>query len=99
MKFILFILLAVIMPLMLCAQVEKVIVEKYYISDANDATDTTGGYLEPGSITYRIYIDMVRGCKLKKIYGDAGHPIRFTAAAPFFNNAADGKSFGKDFSK
>ena len=30
------------------AQLEKVIVEKYYVSDANDATDTSGGGVQIG---------------------------------------------------
>jgi hypothetical protein len=81
------------------AQVENVIVEKYYISDANDATDTTGGYLEPGSVTYRIYIDLAPSCKLRKIYGDANHALKFSSTQPFFNNLADGQSFAKDFPK
>jgi hypothetical protein len=34
--------------------IKNVIVETYYVSDANDATDTTGGILEPGSKTYSI---------------------------------------------
>lgn len=48
------------------AQLQKVIVEKYYISDANDATDTLGGGLSAGSTTYRIYVDLVPGSILKK---------------------------------
>ena len=31
------------------AQLEKVIIEKYYVSDANDATDTSGGGVPIGS--------------------------------------------------
>ena len=49
------------------AQIEKIIVENYYISDANDATDTTGGQLQAGSKTYRIYIDLKLGSKIKKM--------------------------------
>ena len=40
------------------AQLERVYIEKYYVSDANDATDTTGGILPAGSTTYRVYVDM-----------------------------------------
>jgi hypothetical protein len=87
------------LPLTVRSQIEKVIVEKYYISDANDATDTTGGYLQPGSITYRIYIDLAPGSKLKKIYGDVKHAIKFSSSAAIFNNLVDGQSFAKDFSK
>ncbi|MEY4593948.1 MAG: hypothetical protein RIQ47_358, partial [Bacteroidota bacterium] len=50
--------LLVLMTFTLRAQVENVIVERYYVSDASDATDTIGGGLAAGSVTYRIYIDL-----------------------------------------
>ena len=81
------------------AQVEKVIVETYYVSDSTDATDTTGGYLEPGSVTYRIYVDLEKGSKLKMMYGDSGHALLFSSTLPFFNNKSEGQTFGKDFSR
>ncbi len=81
------------------AQVKNLVVERYYVSDTIDATDTIGGYLELGSVTYRIYVQMERGSKLKKIYGDANHTLRFSTTTNFFNNKEDGQSFGKDFSK
>lgn len=79
------------------AQLEKVIVERYYVSDANDATDEWGGTLETGSVTYRIYLDMLPGSMLKSIYGDAAHPFEISSSELFFNNMADGQSFAKDF--
>jgi hypothetical protein len=81
------------------AQLEKVIVEKYYISDANDFTDTSGGIVPIGSTTYRIYIDLAPGSVLKKIYGDANHPFKITSTESFFNNKIDGQTFAKDFIK
>jgi len=75
-------------------QIENVIVETYYISDLNDATDTIGGYLEPGSKTYRIYVDLDTNVKISKIYGDTNHPLIFKSSLPFFNNLDRGKSFG-----
>src|SRR5436190_1803191 len=53
-----FILAAAFLPSCLKAQIENVIIEKYYISDDNDGTDSTGGWVQPGSTSYRIYIDM-----------------------------------------
>ncbi len=79
--------------------IKKVIVETYYVSDDNDATDTTGGILESGSKTYRIYIQMKPGCKLTKIYGDNNHTLKIASTANFFNNIDRGKTFGKDISK
>jgi hypothetical protein len=81
------------------SQLEKVIVEKYYVSDLNDATDTLGGGLAIGSTTYRIYIDLAPGSILKKIYGDANHPFSIQSTAPFFNHESDGQTFAKDFVK
>ena len=41
---------------------ENIIVEKFYISDANDAAaNLDGGVLPVGSVTYRIYADMLPG--------------------------------------
>lgn len=80
------------------AQIERVIVETYYISDAFDSTDTDGGKLDTGSVTYRIYVDLMPGNKLLKIYGDTRHALKFSSTAPFFNNV-DGETFAKDIKK
>lgn len=79
------------------AQLEKVVVEKYYISDDNDATDEFGGGLETGSTTYRIYVDMVPGSRIVKLYGDNEHPFSIQSTETFFNNLSDGQTFAKDF--
>ena len=81
------------------AQLQKVIVEKYYISDANDATDTLGGGLSAGSTTYRIYVDLAPGSILKKIYGDVNHPFSIQSTSPFFHHESDGQTFAKDYVK
>jgi hypothetical protein len=78
------------------SQIDSVIVEKYYVSDAKDATDITGGGLPAGSVTYRIYIDLAAGSKLLKIYGDAAHAFIIESTDDFFNNIDRGKSFGKE---
>ena len=63
----------IVLAMILCnaefafSQIEKVIVEPYYISDSLDATDTTVGLLEIGCRTYRLYIDLAHGVKLRKI--------------------------------
>jgi hypothetical protein len=76
------------------AQIENVIVETYYVSDSLDATDTIGGILEPGSKTYRVFIDLAPGCTLKKIFGNGSHTLRFSSTGMFWNNLDRGKSFG-----
>jgi len=79
--------------------IENVVVETYYISDSMDAADTTGGIVESGSKTYRIYVDLAPSVRLKKIYGDQNHPLIFNSTEPIFNNSIDGQTFGKDFQK
>jgi hypothetical protein len=81
------------------AQLEKVIVEKYYISDSTDAVDTVGGRLEAGSTTYRVYIDLAPGCKLTKVFGNKAHPLKISSNAPFFNYIDLGQTFGKNILK
>ena len=81
------------------AQLENIVVELYYISDANDATDTLGGGLPIGSKTYRVYADLAPNAKIKRLYGDANHPIIVRSTENFFNNKIDGKSFGYQFPK
>lgn len=70
---------------------ENVIVEKYYISDANDTTvNSIGGVLPIGSVTYRIYVDMLPGYKFQAAYGvntpGAQHELRIATTTLFFNN-------------
>ena len=79
------------------AQIENVLVEKYYISDDFDGLDTNGGHLIPGSVTYRIYIDLPKGSKLLRMYGDKNHPFIVKSTETIFNNKSDGQSFGKEF--
>lgn len=65
---------------------ENVIVEKYYIAKSSDCKDTTGGVLQKGSVTYRIFIDMKPGYKLQMVYGDQNHELLLKTSTTFFNN-------------
>ncbi len=76
------------------ADIENVIVETYYVSDANDATDQTGGGLAEGSRTYRVFIDLAPGRGLRAIYGNAAHPLTVGTTTTFFNHADRGRVFG-----
>lgn len=90
------ILISMMIAINASAQVENVIVEKYYVSDANDATDTTGGRsIEAGSYTYRVFVDLAPGSKLKRIYGDINHPLIISSTDTFYNNTdRPDKNFG-----
>jgi len=64
---------------------ERVIVEKYYISNADDSINSLGN-LPAGSVTYRIYVDMLPGYNFQYAYGDVNHELRFETTTSFFNN-------------
>lgn len=87
-----------LLPFALPSQIEKVIVETYYIADANDLTDTDGGKLDSGSVTYRVYVDLKPGNKLRKIFGDKNHPLKVSSTKPFFNNV-DGETYARNLKK
>jgi hypothetical protein len=64
---------------------EGIIVEKYYIANAADAAGSVGT-LPVGSVTYRIWVDMLPGYKFKMAYGDGANPLKLTTTTTFFNN-------------
>jgi hypothetical protein len=80
------------------AGLDSVIVEKYYVSDANDQTvDAIGGTLPLHSVTYRVYVDMKPGYRFQSAYGvdvtpkggspsPGDHELRFSTTTTFFNN-------------
>ncbi|MBI1266281.1 MAG: hypothetical protein GC193_02495 [Cryomorphaceae bacterium] len=73
---------------------ENILVETYYVSDSNDATDTDGGSLEVGSVTYRVFVDMAPGYELQAVYGNENHPLSISTSTYFFNNEDRGESKG-----
>ncbi len=79
------------------AQLERVIVERYYVSDENDATDEFGGGVPVGTVTYRVFVDLMPGTVLKKIYGSPTRVFEVVSSESFFNHESDGQSFAKDF--
>jgi hypothetical protein len=82
------------MPVMAQDLIEDVIVERYYVSDANDATDANGGTLDQGSVTYRVFIDLCEGCALRAVYADENHQLKIQSTAPFFNHLDRGRVYG-----
>ncbi|HRS18712.1 MAG TPA: T9SS type A sorting domain-containing protein [Bacteroidales bacterium] len=81
------------------AQIENVIVETYYVSNAADATVTDGGSVPEGSVTYRVFIDLAKGSKLLGLFADEHHRL-FIASDDFvYNNTLDGVSIAKDLNK
>ena len=84
------------------AQLEKIIVEKYYVTDSSDAADNSeplSGGIAIGTTTYRVFVDLAPGSKLKKIFGSANHPFKIASDSVFFNHLTSPQSFAKEFAK
>lgn len=83
-------------PTLIAQDIEGVHVETYYITDANDATDTIGisGGLPAGTRTYRVFIDLCDDCALRALYGSDCHPLSIESTALIFNHRDRGRSFG-----
>ena len=64
---------------------ECIVVEKYYISNAADAAASVG-VLPVGSVTYRVFADMLPGYKFQALYGVTGHAMNINTTTSFFNN-------------
>jgi hypothetical protein len=58
---------------------ENVYVERYYVSDAIDAANSNDP-LPAGSVTYRIYADMLPGYTVQTVYGVPAHPLSMTTS-------------------
>jgi hypothetical protein len=99
MKRIIWFVVCCLLALQSNAQLRNVLIEKYYVSDVNDASDTIGGHLSPNTITYRIYAHLEDNARVTSIFGDDRHPFYIHSSESFFNNLSQGKSFGKDFTK
>jgi hypothetical protein len=67
---------------------ENIIVEKYYVSDAADAAGSSG-VLPIGSVTYRVFVDMLPGYNFQALYGVNGtnpHVMNISTTTSFFND-------------
>lgn len=65
---------------------ENVIVEKYFVYNPDDHSDSTFIALPEGSVTYRIFIDMLPDYSLQTVYGDENHELFFKTTTSFFND-------------
>jgi len=71
---------------------EGIVVEKYYVSNAADASGAVGfgGTLPVGSVTYRIFADMLPGYKFQAAYGVPTHTLTISTTTSFYNNTDRG---------
>ena len=66
---------------------EGIIVERYYISTAEDTSNSVvSGFLEPGSTTYRVYVDLKPGFSFQAAFGSPEHALRISSTKPFYNH-------------
>jgi hypothetical protein len=69
---------------------EKIIVEKYYVSDEKDSINASNqGAVAPlriGSVTYRVYADLAPGYKFIQMYGDQNHDFIVNTSTNFYND-------------
>ena len=76
---------------------EDVIVEEYYVSDANDAMAVFGiPGPEVGSTTYRVFIDMAPSFQLQQITGFATNALEIATTTGFYNPTGASVSFGEN---
>ncbi|MBP6335081.1 MAG: T9SS type A sorting domain-containing protein [Bacteroidia bacterium] len=71
---------------------ESIIVEKYYVSNAADSIGAigNGSNLPIGSVTYRIYADLLPGYKFQAAYGVPGHTLTLSSTTSFYTNTDRG---------
>jgi hypothetical protein len=74
---------------------ENILVEKYYVSNADDTlANSFAGKLPIGSTTYRIYADLLPGYRFQAAYGSSTHDLFFKTSTLFFNNQDKGNTNG-----
>jgi hypothetical protein len=71
---------------------ESIIVEKYYIADSSDSRFGGKDYLPPGSVTYRVFVDLKPGYVLQSVYGDSEHQMVIGTSTNFYNHSAFGRN-------
>ena len=77
---------------------ERIVVEKFYVSNAADSAGSYGT-LPVGSVTYRIYADMLPGYKFQSAYGSSTHTLVLSTTTSFFNNTDRGLTTPNTISK
>lgn len=81
---------------------EKIIVEKYYVTNAADSIDAaTNGAIAPlrvGSVTYRVYADLLPDYKFIQMFGSAAHQLKITTTEDFYNDPSYGATFPQGIS-
>lgn len=79
--------------------IDAIIVEKYYVANAADATNSinqgaTVPLVSGQSVTYRVYVDMAAGYKFSLLKGNSNHPLIIKTTTDFFNDPNNGVVIG-----
>lgn len=78
--------------------VQGIIIEKYYKTDAADATNASNNgaasALVVGSTVYRVYVDMAPNYKLNAVYGSPTHDWKISTTTNFYNDPNNGVPVG-----
>ena len=73
---------------------EGIVVEKYYVSDAADSTDAAeSGAVYPlhvGSVTYRVYANLLPGYKVITVFATPEHTLNIQTSTAFYNDPSYG---------
>lgn len=73
---------------------EGIILEKFYISTKEDnCKPELSGHLAPGSITYRIYVDLKPGYTFQAAYGTPNHELYIKSSNLFYNHVEYGAEY------
>lgn len=73
---------------------EGIILEKFYISTKQDnSKPELSGHLAPGSITYRIYVDLKPGYTFQAAYGTPNHELYIKSTNLFYNHVEYGAEY------
>lgn len=73
---------------------EAIIVERYYVSDTLDVTDSDGGFLDTCSVTYRVFVDLKAGYRMQAVFGNERNLLKLETETVFFNNEDRGEISG-----
>ena len=73
---------------------EGIILEKFYISTKEDnSKPELSGHLAPGSITYRIYVDLKPSYTFQAAYGTPNHELYIKSTNLFYNHVEYGAEY------
>ncbi len=70
---------------------QKLIIEKYYVSNAADSVGSIG-LLPKGSVTWRFFVKMAPGYKFQEAFGSPTHTLSISTTTSFFNNEDRGST-------